>query len=116
MIVRAGKAAKFRAEKGVEVTANGAPFAEGELLSDAIAKPTELRVGTLKLTLIERGDRLGLALEALAAIGIAGGIRRQHFDRDSAIQPRVFGAIHLAHSACAQRRDDLIGPKVCAAR
>ena len=34
---------------------------------------------------------------------------RQHLDRDLASEPRVAGAIHLAHAAGAERGDDLVG-------
>ena len=33
---------------------------------------------------------------------------RQDFDRDVALQPRIARAIHLAHAARAERRNDLV--------
>ena len=57
----------------------------------------------------ERGNRAGLALEPRERVGIAGKIRRDRLHRDVAAQARIAGAIHLAHPARAQQRDDLIG-------
>ena len=34
---------------------------------------------------------------------------RQDLDRDLAPEPRVARAVHLAHAAGAERRDDLVG-------
>jgi hypothetical protein len=34
--------------------------------------------------------------------------RRNDFYRDRAIEPRVTGFVHLAHTACPKGRDDLI--------
>ena len=52
--------------------------------------------------------------ETTAAVLVADAVRRQHFDRDFAIQSRIARAIHLAHSACADEREDLVGPESCA--
>ena len=41
-------------------------------------------------------------------------MRRQNFDSDIAPQARVASAIHFAHSARAQRLDDLIGSEFSA--
>lgn len=59
--------------------------------------------------MLQRRDRFRLALEALAAIGIARQRRRQHLQRDIAPKPRVMGVIHLAHPAGANSCDDFIG-------
>src|SRR5712692_2308545 len=52
---------------------------------------------------VERGDGFGLALESFASLGIAGDAAGQHLQGDAAIEPRVFGEVHLAHSASAER-------------
>ena len=57
--------------------------------------------------MVERGDGAGLAFEPRARIGIGGDLGRQDFDRDRAVEPRIAGAIDLAHAARAERRDDL---------
>jgi hypothetical protein len=35
----------------------------------------------------------------------------EYFDRHVATQARVLCAIHLAHAACAERRNDFVGTK-----
>ena len=56
----------------------------------------------------QRGDGLRLALESGEAFGIGGDRSRQDLDRDVAIEARVAGAIHLAHTAGAERLQDLV--------
>ena len=57
----------------------------------------------------ERGDGLRLALEPRAPVGVGGEGSRQDLDGDVALEPRVPGAIDLAHSAFADRREDFVG-------
>jgi hypothetical protein len=58
--------------------------------------------------MIQRRDGLGFAVQPCVAIGI-GGIRfRQHFDRDLPVQPRVDGAVDLAHAARAKQAENLV--------
>ncbi len=57
---------------------------------------------------IERGQDLRFAPEARKTIGIIGHRRQQHLDRDVAIQLRVARAMHLAHTAYAQGREDVV--------
>jgi hypothetical protein len=57
---------------------------------------------------VERGERLRLALEAREPVGIASHLRREHLERHVAPELRVGGAIHFAHAARANRRGDLI--------
>ena len=61
--------------------------------------------------MIQRRDRLRLLLKAPQPFRIAGKRRRQNFDRNLAIQPRVSRAIHLTHAAGAGGRHDLVGPE-----
>ena len=49
-----------------------------------------------------------LALEADAALGARAHAFGQHLDRDVTVQPRIGGAIDLAHPARAEERDDLV--------
>ena len=60
---------------------------------------------------IERGQHFRLALEPREAIRVGRQHRGQHFDGHVALQLRVGRAIDLAHAACANSRDDLIGAK-----
>ena len=60
--------------------------------------------------MIQRGQELGLALEAREAIGIGGEQIRKDLDGDVAIQFLVAGAIHLSHPAFAERGENLERP------
>ena len=58
-------------------------------------------------------DRRGgarLAQHARAALDIAGGVGRQHLERDVAIEPLVARAPDLAHRALAELRDEPVRP------
>ena len=61
--------------------------------------------------MIERCERLGLALKAHQAIGVIGKRRGQDLQGDVAIEPRITGSIHLAHPTCPERAHDLIRAK-----
>ena len=58
--------------------------------------------------MIEGGEHLRLTPEPGEAFGIVGDGGQQNFDRDLAVQPRVTGLVHLAHSAHADPRRELI--------
>src|SRR5262249_14992517 len=60
---------------------------------------------------IERCERLRLALEPRDAIGVVRQALRQDLDRDVAIEARIASAIHLAHSTFADLGKDLEWPK-----
>ena len=62
----------------------------------------------------ERRDGAGLALEPRQASRVAGERRGQDLDRDLAPEPRVPGAVDLAHPARAERGEDLVGAEVSA--
>jgi hypothetical protein len=55
-----------------------------------------------------RGEHLRFTSEPGEAIGIVGDGGPQDFDRDLAVQRRVTGLVHLAHSAHADPRRELI--------
>ena len=61
--------------------------------------------------MIERGNRACFPLEALLGLEVGRKMRRQDFDRYSALQAGVASAIHFAHAARAQRRLNFIGPE-----
>ena len=50
---------------------------------------------------LKRGDGSRLALEARAELRVGRELRRQHLDRDHAIEPRVARLVDLAHPAGA---------------
>ena len=49
-----------------------------------------------------------LALEALVQLRIAGKICGKNLDGNDAVELRISGAMHLAHSAGADRGDDFV--------
>jgi hypothetical protein len=63
------------------------------------------------LQMIERRERLRLALETHQAIGVEGKRLRQDLERNITIEPRVAGPVDLAHSASTERRREGVGPE-----
>ena len=61
--------------------------------------------------MIQRRNGAGFPFEALLRFGIGREMRRQNFHSDRALEPRVAGAVHLAHAARAERRLNFIRPK-----
>jgi len=53
-----------------------------------------------------RGERQGLALEALGEGRIRGQVRQEHLDRDVALKAQVEGLVDGGHPADADRRID----------
>ena len=60
------------------------------------------------MSVLQRRDGFGFALEPRAQIRVRGEMRRQDFDGYRAIEPCVSGAIDLAHTAGADRRENLV--------
>ena len=60
------------------------------------------------MRVVQRSKQLRFAMKARQALGVAGDFGQQHFDRHVAIELRVAGAEHLAHSAFAQLLQDLV--------
>ena len=52
--------------------------------------------------MVQRGQSLGLALEARHVLGVVGERGRKNFDGDVAIETRVAGAPDLSHAALAE--------------
>ena len=73
-----------------------------------LAFPPEVKNGD-DVRMREGGDSFGLTFEA----GVCGRLAREfggeNLDGDGAIEPRVSGFVDFAHTAGAQRRNDLIG-------
>jgi hypothetical protein len=57
---------------------------------------------------LELGDRLRLALEALAKLGVLLQVLGQDLDRHVAVQTRVTGLVDLSHAASSNLGGDLI--------
>jgi hypothetical protein len=60
------------------------------------------------VSVIERRQNFGFALESSHALRIGGKGIRQHFQRDFTLPLSVFRAINFAHSAGAEGRNDFI--------
>ena len=60
--------------------------------------------------MIQRRERAGFPFEAGEPVGIGREPGRQNLDRHVAIELRVASPIHLAHSAFADLRANLIVP------
>jgi uncharacterized protein len=67
IFTRKGKEVSFTPEKGVAVTVDGKPFAGGPVKTDATEKPDTLRVGTLQMLPIVRGERVGVRVRDSAS-------------------------------------------------
>src|SRR5215472_8671042 len=61
--------------------------------------------------MIQTGDGLGFALEALLADSVRRKMRGENLDGDGTFQARVACPIHLAHPARTKRRLDFVGAK-----
>src|SRR5437868_4286645 len=67
-----------------------------------------LRVASSVWQPASAGGSARFLLEAPQAIRVGRQGRGQHFDRDVAIEPRVAGAVHLAHPAAPDEMRDRI--------
>jgi len=56
----------------------------------------------------EGGGRPGFLLEAPPRVVVSRQMRRQHFQRDLAVEARVARAIDFAHAARSEVRDDVV--------
>ena len=61
--------------------------------------------------MIELRDRLRFALESQLEVRAVGQLRRQNLDCHLTIEPCVASAVHVAHPARADRREDLVRPE-----
>jgi hypothetical protein len=57
---------------------------------------------------VQRGQRLGLALKPCDPLRVVGERLGQDLDCDGAIQLRVPRSVDFTHSASAERRQDLV--------
>ncbi len=57
---------------------------------------------------VERGRRLGLALEAAQGLGILGDVVRQELQGDKTVEARIFRLVDHTHAATAQLLDDAV--------
>jgi hypothetical protein len=64
--------------------------------------------------MIERGERVRLALESRKAIRVGCELLREDLERDRPPEPCVDCTIHFAHAAGAERRIDLVDAEAAA--
>ena len=62
--------------------------------------------------MVQRGDRAGLPVEAVEAVGVVRRRVREELQRHLAPQARVAGAVDLAHAALAEGAEDLVGAEL----
>ena len=65
---------------------------------------------------IEGGDGAGFELEPVPPLWVGGETGGQDLDRDRAIEPRVAGPVHLAHTASPNGGEDLVRTQAGAGR
>jgi hypothetical protein len=58
--------------------------------------------------MLQDGDGLSFAVEALAEFWIGGEVRGEDFNGDGVVEAGVFRAIDLAHATCADGRDNFV--------
>jgi hypothetical protein len=80
-----------------------------------LALPPDVVEGA-DVRVLERRDRLRLALEALAHLLGGREVLGQDLERDRPVEPGVLGAVDLAHPAGAERGDDFVGTEARARR
>ena len=68
------------------------------------------------MRMIQRGEKLSLALEAFHPLDIFREIPRKHFDRDVALQLAIARAVDLPHAPSANGSDDLVDAELRAFR
>ena len=66
-------------------------------------------VNRADVRVVERGDCVRFALEALPPVRVAGDRGKRHFDRHVPSETGVPGPEQLAHPPGAERPDDFIG-------
>ncbi len=57
---------------------------------------------------VQRSERLGLALEATQPLVVVGELLGQHLDRHLALEPRVTRAVDLSHRPGPEGTEDLV--------
>ncbi len=61
--------------------------------------------------MVQRGQQFCLALKSREPVSVGRKRVREDLDRDLALQPRIACAIHLAHPAASDQRDDFERPE-----
>ena len=66
--------------------------------------------------MVQRGEHLRFAPEARQPLGIEGEVVGQDLQRDVALQCAVASAIHFAHPAGPEDRENFVGAEASAGR
>ena len=66
--------------------------------------------------MVHRGQDVSFTLETGEPLAITGHFRRQHLQRDLALEFRISRAIHLTHASRAKGRDNLVVTDPAASR
>ncbi len=103
-----GRTHSFRERKRPSVQPSRQRFAV-EILHDEEVDPVVMAhfVEGTDARMRESRDSAGFVRKAHPGSRIDRGVRRQHLDRDVAIQPRVTGPIDLAHPSSSDETLDL---------
>jgi hypothetical protein len=62
------------------------------------------------MRMIQAGNGPSFALKPLAQFGTIRKMRRQHLDRNDAVEPCISSPIHLAHPTRTNRGEDFVRP------
>ena len=109
-----GDAQQLRSGHGTLLDALGKGLAL-QVLHDEIIRavlPSDI-VERADIRMVEAGNCAGFALEALTNFGRISQMKRQYFQRNSAVEPCITRAVHFAHSTGTDRRDHFVGPEAC---
>ena len=66
--------------------------------------------------MIEPRRREGLVSKPPQALGIRCQRFGQNLDGDVSLEPRISRSVHLAHAACSEERNDLVGTESSSGR
>jgi hypothetical protein len=65
-------------------------------------------VNRANVGMVQRGGGLGFALESREGLRVAGDVLRQKFQRNEALEARVFGLVNDTHTSAAKLFDDAV--------
>ena len=81
---------------------------------DVLVPADVMKRGDMRV--VQAGDRVCLALEPGAGLGLIRDVLQQDFNGDAPVEPRIASFVDLAHAACADERDDFVMTQTCASR
>ena len=75
-----------------------------------VAEPPDIKKRA-DVRMVQARNSPCLAIKAFSQSGAIGNTVGEDFDGDDAIQTPIASAVHLAHPARTNRREDFIGPE-----